>query len=45
MSIFESDGSPSWSLDDSKTRESPKFPWVGVVEGTAGEKTRETVRA
>ena len=45
MSIVESDGPPSWSLDASETGESTKFPWVGVVEGTAGEKNRETVTA
>ena len=38
MSIVESDGPPSWSLDASKTGESTKCPWVGVVEGTVGEK-------
>ena len=38
MSIVESDGPPSWSLDASETGESTKCPWVGVVEGTAGEK-------
>ena len=43
MSIVESDGPPSWSLDVSETGESTKCPWVGVVEGTAGEKNRETV--
>ena len=42
MSIVESDGPPSWSLDASETGESTKCPWVGVVEGTAGEKNRET---
>ena len=45
MSIVESDGPPSWSLDASETGESTKCPWVGVVEGTAGEKNRETVTA
>ena len=38
MMIVESDGPPSWSLDASETGESTKYPWVGVVEGTAGEK-------
>ena len=38
-------GPPSWSLDVSETGESTKCPWVGVVEGTAGEKNRETVTA
>ena len=35
MSIVESDGPPSWSLDASETGESTKCPWVhvGVVEG------------
>ena len=45
MSIVESDGPPSWSLDASETGESTKCPWVGVVEGTTGEKNRETVTA
>ena len=45
MSIVESDDPPSWSLDASETGESTKFPWVGEVEGTAGEKNRETVTA
>ena len=45
MSIVESDGPPSWSLDASETGESTKCPWVGVVEVTAGEKNRETVTA
>ena len=38
MSIVESDGPPSWSLDACETGESTKYPWVGVVERTAGEK-------
>ena len=38
MSIVEFDRPPSWSLDASETGESTKYPWVGVVEGTAGEK-------
>ena len=42
MSIVESDGPPSWSLDASETGESTKCLWVGVVEVTAGEKNRET---
>ena len=45
MSIVESDGPPSWSLDASETGESTKCPWVGVVEGTGGEKNRETLTA
>ena len=45
MSIIESDGPPSWSLDASETGESTKCPWAGVVEGTADEKNRETVTA
>jgi len=45
MSIFELDGPPSWSLDASETGESTKCPWVGVVEGTADGKNRETVKA
>ena len=43
MSIVESDGPPSWSLDASETGESTKCPWVGVVGCRAGEKNRETV--
>ena len=43
--IAESDGPPSWSLDTSETGDSTKYPWVGVVEGTVGEKNRETVTA
>ena len=35
------DGPPSWSLDASKTGESTKCPWVGVVEGREGEKNRD----
>ena len=31
MSIVESDGPPSWSLDVSETGESTKFLWVGVM--------------
>ena len=38
MSIIEFDGPPNWSLDGSETGESTKYPWVGVVEGTVGEK-------
>ena len=45
MSIVESDGPRSWSLDASETGEITKCPWVGVVEGTAGEKNRQTVTA
>ena len=37
-SIVEADRPPSWSLDACETEESTKYPWVGVVEGTAGEK-------
>ena len=36
MSIVESEGPPSWSLDAYETGKSTKYPWVGVVEGTAG---------
>ena len=43
MSIVEFDGSPFRFLDASKTGESTKYPWVGVVEGTAGGKHRETI--
>ena len=45
MLIVESDRPPSWSLDASETGENTKRPWVGVVEGTADEKNRETVTA
>ena len=38
MSIVEFDGPPFWSLQASKTGESTKYPWVGVVEGMAGRK-------
>lgn len=38
MPIIEFNGSPSWSLDASKTEESTKCPWAGVVEGTADKK-------
>ena len=31
MSIVESDGPPSWSLDVSETGESTKCLWVGVI--------------
>ena len=37
-SIVGPDGPPSRSLDASETGESTKYPWVGVVEGTAGKK-------
>ena len=30
--MFEFDGPPSWSLDESETGEGTKCPWVGVVE-------------
>ena len=43
MSIVESHGPPSWSLDVRETGESTKCPWVGVVGCRAGEKNRETV--
>ena len=36
MSIVESDGVPSWSLDVSETGESTKYLWVGVMEGMVG---------
>ena len=42
ISIFEFDGLPHWSLDASKTGESTKYLWVGVVDGMAGKKNRET---
>ena len=49
MSIVESDGPPSWSLDVSETVESTKCLWVGVmglkVWGWEGGKNRETVTA
>ena len=38
MSIVESDGPPSWSLDACETGEGTNYPWVGVVESTVGEK-------
>ena len=31
MSIVESDGQPSWSLDVSEIGESTKCQWVGVM--------------
>ena len=31
MSIVESNGPPSWSLDVSETGESTKCPWVGMM--------------
>ena len=34
-----------WIPNESETEESTKCPWVGVVEGTAGGKNRETVTA
>lgn len=37
--IVEIDGPPSLSLDESKTGENVKYPWVGVMEGMVGEKT------
>ena len=49
MSIVESDGPPSWSLDVSETGESTKCLWVGVMGlkawGEGAEKNRETVTA
>ena len=49
MSIVESDGPPSWSLDVSETGESTKCLWVGVMGLKAwdegGGKNRETVTA
>ena len=36
---------PSPSLDVNETGESTKCPWVRVVEGTAGERNRETATA
>ena len=36
MLIVEFDRPPSWSLDTSETGESTKWPWVEVVERTAG---------
>ena len=32
MSIVESDGPPSWSLDASETGESTQCLWAGVME-------------
>ena len=34
-----------WITNESETEDSTKCPWVGVVEGTAGGKNRETVTA
>ena len=45
MWIVELDGPLSWSLNASETGESTKRPCVGVVEGTAGGKNWETVKA
>ena len=42
MLIIEFDRLPSWSLNVSETGESTKCLWVGVVEGTVGEKNKET---
>ena len=39
------DGPPSSFLDANETGKSTKCPWVGVVEGKAGGKNRETVTA
>ena len=44
MSIVEFDGLPS-CLDARETGESTKCLWLGVVEGTASKKNRETVTA
>ena len=35
MSIVESDGPPSWSLDVGETGESTKYLWVGVMGSKA----------
>ena len=43
--FFRAIASRCGSLNASETRESTKCPWVGVVEGTAGGKNRETVTA
>ena len=47
MSIVESDGPPSWSLDVSETGESTKCLWVGVMGlkawGEGAEKNRDTL--
>ena len=49
MSIVESDGQLSWSLDASETGESTKCLWVGEMElkawGRGDGKNGETVRA
>ena len=50
MSIVESDGPPSWSLNASETGKSTKCPWVDGVMGLKacgwrGGKNRETVTA
>ena len=50
MSIIQFDRPPSWSLVVSKTGESTKCPWVGVVHGvnsmgSGGGKNREAVTA
>ena len=37
MSIVESDGQQSWSLDASETGESTKCPWVGKMGFKRGE--------
>lgn len=42
MLIIEFDRLPSWSLNASKTGEITKCLWVGMVEGTVGEKNTET---
>ena len=39
------DGPPSRFLDANETAKSTKYSWVGVVEGTANGKNRETVTA
>ena len=38
MSLVEFDRLLSWSLEGSKTGESTKCLWVGLVEGTAAKK-------
>jgi len=38
MSIVEFHRMLSWSLDESETVESTKYPWVGLVEGVVSEK-------
>ena len=45
MLIVDFDGPSSWFLNASETGESTKSPWVGMVEGMASGKNRETVTA